>query len=64
LDSSNYLTRIFHTLIIASFLLSLSGCGYKAAPYYQKDAPEGDENVKFTLEKKEFQSDDLNGSCR
>jgi len=58
------LTSIFHNLIIASFLLSLSGCGYKAAPYYQKSAPESDENVKFILEKKEFKSDDINESCK
>jgi predicted small lipoprotein YifL len=64
LDSSNYLTSIFHTLIIASFLLSLSACGYKAAPYYQESAPEGDANVKFILEKKEFKSDDINESCK
>jgi len=38
--------------IIASFLLSLSGCGYKASPYYEKQAPKEDENVKFILQKK------------
>ena len=37
-------------LIIAVFLLVLSGCGYKANPYYQKEAPAGDENVEFIIE--------------
>jgi len=55
------LTGIFHGVIIAIFLLSLSGCGYKAAPYYQEDAPSGDENVEFILEKKSF---DNNESCQ
>jgi len=49
--------------IIASFLLSMSGCGYKAAPYYQEDAPIEDENVKFVLEKKEFKVTETNESC-
>ena len=49
--------------IIASFLLSLSGCGYKADPYYQKAAPASDENVEFILEKKVFKVDDANESC-
>jgi len=38
-------------LIIAVFLLGLSGCGYKADPYYMEDAPVSDENVKFTVKK-------------
>ena len=38
-------------LIIASFLLSLSGCGYKTDPYYQDKAPQGDENVEFYITK-------------
>jgi len=38
-------------LIIAMFLLGLSGCGYKASPYYLEDAPAGDENVEFTIKK-------------
>jgi len=33
------------------FLLSLSGCGYKADPYYLEDAPQGDKNVKFIIKK-------------
>jgi len=49
-------------LIIASFLLSVSACGYKAPPYYEKEAPKGDKNVKFILKKKEFSSDN-NASC-
>ncbi len=36
-------------LIIAVFILGLSGCGYKAPPYYLEDAPQGDENVEFKL---------------
>lgn len=27
-------THVFHIVIIASFLLVLSGCGYKADPVY------------------------------
>jgi predicted small lipoprotein YifL len=54
------LTGIFHGLIIASFFLGLSGCGFKAPPYYQEDAPAADKNVKFILEKKSF---DNNESC-
>jgi len=27
----------------------LSGCGYKAAPFYKKETPKSDENVKFIL---------------
>jgi len=49
-------------LIIASFLLSLNACGYKAAPYYEEDVPKGDENVEFILKKKSF-SQDNNESC-
>ena len=50
-------------LIIASFLLSLGGCGYKANPYYQKVAPKGDDNVKFILEKKKIKVEENNESC-
>ncbi|MDX3959764.1 hypothetical protein Q6A90_06080 [Aliarcobacter skirrowii] len=32
------LINIFHGLIIASFLFSLSGCGYKADPRYSAPA--------------------------
>ncbi|KLE08957.1 hypothetical protein AF79_07025 [Aliarcobacter butzleri L354] len=31
---TKYFTNFFHTLIIASFILSFSGCGYKADPIY------------------------------
>ncbi|MDA7817028.1 hypothetical protein N9A28_02435 [Sulfurimonas sp.] len=30
-------------------MLSLSGCGYKADPYYGEDAPKSDDNVKFII---------------
>ena len=35
------------------FVLSLSGCGYKASPYYIQEAPKGDDNVNFTIIKQE-----------
>ncbi|MCK4974610.1 MAG: hypothetical protein KAR81_05105 [Sulfurimonas sp.] len=54
---------IFHMLIITSFLLSLSGCGYKANPYYLEDAPASDENVEFILKKPTGESIDNNESC-
>jgi len=31
------------------FLLGLSGCGYKANPYYEEEAPNGDENIEFHI---------------
>ena len=43
------LSAIFHMLIIAMFVLSFSGCGYKANPYLDQEAPEGDENVEFII---------------
>jgi len=49
-------------LILLSFLLSISACGYKAPPYYQEAAPKSDENVKFIMQKKEFPHDN-NVSC-
>jgi len=48
-------------LIITSFLLSFGGCGYKAAPYYVEDLPQGDKDVEFILQKKSF---DNNESCK
>lgn len=58
MNKINNLTSIFHLAIIAVFLLSLSGCGYKKAPYYIDDtpksvdkAPQGDENVEFIIQK-------------
>ena len=51
-------------LIIASFLLGINACGYKKPPYYQENAPLGDENVKFIIEDKKFPSKiDNNESC-
>jgi len=38
--------------IIAIFLFSLNGCGYKAAPFYTKELPQSDENVNFILQEK------------
>ncbi|MDX1296105.1 MAG: lipoprotein [Sulfurimonadaceae bacterium] len=34
------LRTVFHGLIIASALLSLAGCGYKAPPYYESSKSE------------------------
>jgi len=31
---TKYFINFFHVLIIASFILSFSGCGYKADPIY------------------------------
>jgi len=36
-------------LIIAMFLLVLSGCGHKANPYYEEKASMEDKNVKFII---------------
>ncbi|MFT7860511.1 MAG: hypothetical protein ABXS93_06210 [Sulfurimonas sp.] len=47
-------------LIITSFLLSVSGCGYKAPPYYEEDAPQGDKYIQFHNKEKNF---DNNESC-
>jgi len=63
LKRSDYLTSVFHTLIIAIFLLSLNGCGYKAAPYYQEVVPKSDKNVEFILQKKSFPDKENNQSC-
>ncbi|MBA1432309.1 MAG: hypothetical protein FAF04_01640 [Epsilonproteobacteria bacterium] len=50
--------------IITSFLLSLSACGYKAAPpYYQDEAPQGDKNVEFHYKEKSFENNETNTSC-
>jgi hypothetical protein len=49
--------------IIASFLLSMSGCGHKANPYIEQEAPAEDENVKFVIEKKKFPVIENNVSC-
>jgi hypothetical protein len=34
-------------LIITIFLLGISGCGYKADPFYGESSSLGDENVTF-----------------
>ena len=31
------------------FILVLSGCGYKASPYYEDELPLEDKNVKFIV---------------
>jgi len=51
-------------LIIASFLLSVSACGYKAPPYYQKVTPKGDKNVEFHYGKKSFENNETDESCQ
>jgi len=33
------------------FLLSFSGCGYKASPYYLQEAPKSDKNIEFIIKK-------------
>ena len=45
-------------LIIAVFLLSVSACGYKAAPFYSEDAPQGDDNVEFIIQKQNIENDE------
>ena len=45
------LTSVFHIAIIAMFLLSLSGCGHRGAPYYLEQEAHSDKNVKFFLKK-------------
>ena len=62
LNRSKNLTSVFHTLIIAIFLLSLNACGYKAAPFY-KEAPESDEKVEFILQSEENKNQENNQSC-
>jgi len=34
------------------FLLVLSGCGYKASPYYENETVIEDKNVKFIIQTK------------
>lgn len=50
------LTSVFNLVIIAMFLLSINGCGYKADPYYLEEAPHSDENVKFIIKKSNNES--------
>jgi len=59
LNSSNNLTSVFHLVIIASLVLSLNGCGYKAAPFHTQETTLEDENVKFIIKK---QSEDDNAT--
>jgi len=47
LNKLKNLSTAFHLLIIAMFILSINGCGYKSAPSYEEEVPVGDENVKF-----------------
>jgi len=64
LKRSKYVVNIFHSFIIAIFLLSLGGCGHKASPYYEQKAPLGDENVKFIIQESQNMPEDTNVSCR
>jgi len=50
-------------LIITSFLLSLSACGYKAPPYYQEEVPKGDKNVEFHYKNKTFENNESKREC-
>ncbi|SFV70011.1 hypothetical protein MNB_SM-5-951 [hydrothermal vent metagenome] len=56
------IANIFHLLIIAGFFLGLSGCGYKADPYYEDKKGFSDKNVKFIIKKQALQKDN-NESC-
>ncbi len=56
------ITSIFHILIIASFLLGLHGCGYKADPYYEENNALSDKNVQFIIQKKRV-DDNISKSC-
>jgi hypothetical protein len=42
-------------------LLSFSGCGFKANPYYEEKKPQGDGNVEFILKAKSYEN---NESCK
>gem|GEM_PF-1080420 len=53
MNSRKNLLSVFHLSIIASFLLSLNACGYKAPPYYMQEAPNSDSNVEFILKQEE-----------
>lgn len=45
-------------VIIAVFLLSISACGYKDAPFYSADVPVSDENVEFIIQKTDVDSNE------
>ena len=38
-------------LIMILTMLSFSGCGYKANPYYEENTPKSDKNVDFIIKK-------------
>ncbi len=43
---TKYFINFFHGLIIAGFILSFSGCGYKADPIYIKKDVQAEQNNK------------------
>jgi predicted small lipoprotein YifL len=43
---TKYFINFFHTLIIAGFILSFSGCGYKGDPIYIKKDAQIEQNNK------------------
>ena len=43
---TKYFINFFHTLIIAGFILSFSGCGYKGDPIYVKKDAQIEQNNK------------------
>ena len=58
LERSDNLARIFHWSIITIFLLSVSGCGYKADPYYEEAQTEETTEVEFILKEKTSTTDE------
>ena len=60
MKKNNRFVGVFNILIVAIFFLSVSACGYKAAPFYSEDTPVSDKNVEFILQKKSSES---NESC-
>ena len=43
---TKYFVNFFHGLIIAGFILSLSGCGYKGDPIYIKKDSSTEQNIQ------------------
>ncbi len=43
---TKYFINFFHTLIVAGFILSFSGCGYKGDPIYIKKDAQVEQNNK------------------
>ena len=43
---TKYFINFFHGLIIAGFILSFSGCGYKGDPIYVKKDVQAEQNNK------------------